>query len=58
MEEEHISVIMEACVILHNMIIEDWRDNYNLSFYYDIVQGTTLEPIVHCEHHLRYEMYF
>ena len=27
LEEEEIGVIMRACVILHNMIVEDERDN-------------------------------
>jgi len=45
-------------VILHNMIVEDERDNYELAFDYDVVEGTTLEPIVNHDHHPCYETCF
>ena len=58
MDEKDIGVIMRACVILHNMIVKDEWNNYELSFDYDIVEGTTSEPIVNHEHHLCYKAYF
>jgi len=58
MDEEEIGVIMRACVILHNMIVEDERDNYELAFDYDVVEGTAPEPIVNHDHHPCYETYF
>ena len=45
-------------VILHNMIVEDEPDNYELAFDYDIVEGTAPEPIVNHDHHPYYETYF
>ena len=58
MKEEEIGVIMRACVILHNMIVEDERDNYELAFDYDVVKGTASEPIVNHDYHPCYEKYF
>ena len=58
MKEEEIGVIMRACVILHNMIVEDERDNYELAFDYDVVEGTVPKPIVNHDHHPHYETYF
>ena len=37
---------MKACIILHNMIVEDERDSYDLTFDYDHVEDSILEPIV------------
>jgi len=56
--KEEIDVIMRECVILHNVIVEDGRDNYKLVFNYDVVEGTVSEPIVNHDHHLCYETYF
>ena len=58
LKEEEIGVIMRACVILHNMIVEDERDNYELAYDYDVVEGTAPEPIVNHEYHPCYETYF
>ena len=43
---------------LHNMIVEDERDNYELAFDYDVVDGSIPEPIVNQDHHQCYETYF
>jgi len=58
MKEEEIGVIMKACMILHNMIVEDEWDNYELAFDYDVVEGTAPEPIVNHDHHPCYKAYF
>jgi len=58
MEEKTIDIIIRACVILYNMIVEDERDNYKLAFDYSVVEGTIPEPIVNHEHHPCYETYF
>ena len=52
LNEEEIGVIMRVCVILHNMIVDDKQDNYELAFDYDVVEGTALEPIVNHNHHM------
>jgi len=49
---------MRACVIPHNMIVEDERDNYELAFDYNVVEGTAPEPIVNHDHNPYYETYF
>jgi len=58
LKEEEIGVIMRACVILHNMIVEDKQDNYKLAFDYNVVEGIAPEPIVNHDHHPCYETYF
>ena len=58
MDQREIGIVMRACVILHNMIVEDERDNYELAFDYDVVEGTVPEPIVNHDHHPCYETYF
>ena len=41
MEHEEIGIIIRACIILHNMIVEDEHDNYELAFDYDVVESTS-----------------
>ena len=57
MKEKVMSLIMKACVILHNMIVEDERDSYDLAFDYEHVDGTTPEPTVRRNVHPCYETY-
>ena len=49
---------MKVCVILHNMIIEDEHNNYELAFECDIVEWTGPEPIVSYQCHPCYETCF
>jgi len=58
MDEKEIGIVIRACVILQNMIVEDERDNYELVFDYDAVEGTSPEPIVNHGHNPCYEEYF
>ena len=58
MDQNEIGTIMRACVILHDMIVEDERDNYELAFDYDVMDGTVPEPLVNHNHHPCYETYF
>ena len=58
MEEKDIGAIMRVCVILHKIIVENERDNYELALAYDVMEGTTTVLIVSHEHHLCYETYF
>jgi len=50
-------MIMKACVILHNMIVEDKRDSYGLAYDYEHVDGTTPEPNVQWDYHPCYSAY-
>ena len=36
--------IVKACIILHNIIVEDERDSYDLAFEYEDVEDSTPEP--------------
>ena len=58
LDQTEIGIIMRACVILHNMIVEDERDNYELAFDYDVVEETVPQPTVNHDHHPCYETYF
>jgi len=57
LEKGELGMIMKACVILHNMIVEDERDSYGLAFDYELVEGTTPEPTVRWDHHPCYAAY-
>jgi len=45
LDKGELGMIMKACVILHNMIVEDERDSYGLTFDYEHVEGTTPSPM-------------
>ena len=42
MDKAELGMIMKACVILHNMLVEDERDSCDLAFDYDDVEDNTL----------------
>jgi len=52
-----LGMIMKACIILHNTIVEDEHDSYDLSFEYDDVEDNTRQPNVQRNHHLCYAAY-
>jgi len=57
LEKGELDMIMKACVILHNIIVEDKRDSYGLTYDYEHVEGTTPEPNVQRDHHPCYSAY-
>ena len=44
MDNAKLGMIMKVYVILHNMIVEDKRDSYDLAHDYDDVENNTLQP--------------
>jgi len=52
MDKKEISVMIRAYVIIHNMIVEDEQDNYELAFDYNVVEGTAPELIVNHDHYV------
>ena len=50
-------MVMKACDILHNIIVEDERYSYNLTYDYEHVEGTTPKPNVQWDHHPCYSTY-
>ena len=58
MEEDDMALMMKACIILHNMIVEDERDLYDLTLDYEHVEDSTLEPSIRLDHHPCYTTYF
>jgi len=56
--EGYLVLIMKIYVILNDMIIEDERDSYGLTFDYECVEGSTPVPNLQWDHHLCYETYF
>ena len=57
-DQTEIGIIMIACVILYNMVVEDERYNYELAFDYDVVEGTVPQSTANHDHHPCYETYF
>jgi len=57
MDKGELGMIMKACVIFHNMIVEDERDSYDLTFDYDDVDNNTPQPNVQQGHHPCYAAY-
>jgi len=43
MEKADMGLIMNACVILHNMIIKGERDSYGLVYDYEVEEGNMPE---------------
>ena len=50
-------MIMKACIILHNMMVEDERDSYDLAFEYKDVEDRIPKPIVRRDPHPCYAAY-
>ena len=61
---EVLKNIMKACIILHNMIVEDERDNNEMDFSYDASDGiptptlisersSELLQFIHTQHRIR-----
>ena len=57
MDKAELGMVMKACIILHNMIVEDERNSYDLSFDYDDVEDNTPQPNVQRNHHPCYAAY-
>ena len=57
LEEGDLGLTMKACVVLHNMIVDDERDSYNFTYDYEHVDGTTPEPNERQNHHSCYAAY-
>jgi len=57
MDKAELGMIMKACIILRNMIVEDERNSYDLAFEYDDVEDNIQEPIVRRYHHPCYAAY-
>jgi len=57
LDKGELGMIMKACVILHNMIVENERDSYGRAFNYEHVKGTTPEPNVRWDHYPCYAAY-
>jgi len=57
LEKGELGMIMKACVILHNMIVEDECDSYSLAYDYEHVGDTIPEPNVRWDHHPYYSAY-
>ena len=57
MDKGELGMIMKACVILHNMIVEDECDSFDLAFEYDDVEDNTPQPNVERNHHPCYAAY-
>ena len=57
MNKAELGMIMKACVILHNMLVEDERDSCDLAFDYDDVEDNTPQPNVQRDHYPCYAAY-
>ena len=57
MDKAELGMIIKQCLILYNIIIDDERDSYDLSFEYDDVEDNTSQPNVQRNHHPCYVAY-
>ena len=57
MDRAKLGMIMKACIIPHNMIIEDEQNSYDHAFDYDHVEDSIPHPIVRHDHHPCYALY-
>ena len=46
-EVETLKVIMKACIILHNMIVEDERNEQNIDCNYDAIEESLRLAVSH-----------
>ena len=56
-DRAELGMIMKACIILHNMIVEDERDSYDLAFEHEDAEGSIPEAVVQRDHHPCYAAY-
>jgi len=56
-DKAELGMTMKACIVLHNMIAEDERDSYDLSFEYDDEEDNTPQPNIEQNHHPYYTTY-
>ena len=57
MDKVELDMVMKACIVLHDMIVEDKRDSYDLSFEYDDVEDNTPQSNVERNRHPCYAVY-
>jgi len=57
LEKTDLGLIIKACIVLHNIIVEDERDLYDLAYDYEHVDSTTLKLKVRCHHYPFYSAY-
>jgi len=57
MDKVELGMIMKARIILHNLIVEDERDSYDLAIDYGHVEDSITEPNVRRDHHPCYAVY-
>jgi len=57
MDKAELGMMIKACIILHNMIVKNECNSYDLSFEYDDVEDNTPQFNVQRNHHLCYVAY-
>ena len=57
MKKAELGMLMKTCVILHNLIVKNEPDLYDLTYDYDHMEDNTPEPNVQLDHHPYYAAY-